>query len=121
MNNGANDPKTWDNVVRMATVVLEERLRKLGKTDTIDSHATGANIVNLIFAPNKSILRGKLEDKELQAYRDLFSGVMTVFRNPYGHRIIDPEPETGSAILAFIDLLLKMLDNIDWDGNEGGV
>ena len=46
---------------------------------------------------------------------------MSVFRNPYGHRIIDPDPEVGGAILVFIDLLLKMLDNIDWDRNEGSV
>ena len=121
LSSAGNDPKTWDNAVRMATVVLEERLRKLGKIDTIDTNATGANIVNLIFAPKKSILSGKLKANELQAYRDLYSGVMSVFRNPYGHRIIDPDPEVGGAILVFIDLLLKMLDNIDWDRNEGSV
>lgn len=121
LSNAGNDPKTWDNAVRMATVVLEERLRKLGKIDTIDANATGANIVNLIFAPKKSILSGKLKANELQAYRDLYSGVMSVFRNPYGHRIIDPDPEVGGAILVFIDLLLKMLDNIDWDEKEGSV
>jgi hypothetical protein len=45
--------------------------------------------------------------------------MMAVFRNPYAHRIIDPSPEVGGAIIAFIDLLLKTLDDIDWDSSEG--
>lgn len=121
LSRAGNDSKTWDNAVRVATVVLEERLRKLGTIDNINAHATGAEIVNLIFAPKKSILSGKLEDKELQAYRDLYSGVMAVFRNPYGHRIVDPEPEVGGAIIVFINLLLKMLDNIDWNSEGDNV
>ena len=115
---GGDDPKAWDKAVRTATVILEERLRKLGDIDSINSDATGSNIVNMIFGSKNSVLSGKLKDKELQGYRDLYSGVMTVFRNPYGHRIIDPAPEVGGAILVFIDLLLKMLDDIDWSSVE---
>ena len=32
---GGDDPKAWDKAVRTATVVLEESLRKLGKTEAI--------------------------------------------------------------------------------------
>ncbi len=116
---GGIDPKAWDKAVRIATVVLEERLRKLGKTEAINPDATGEGIVNIIFASKNPVLSGKLEEKKLKAYRDLYSGMMSVFRNSYAHRIVDPSPEIGGAIIVFIDLLLKMLEDIDWDADEG--
>lgn len=118
---GGDNPKAWDKAVRTATVVLEERLRKLGKTEDINPDATGEGIVNIIFAGKNPVLSGKLDDKQLKAYRDLYAGMMAVFRNPYAHRIIDPSPEVGGAIIAFIDLLLKTLDDMDWDSGGGEV
>jgi hypothetical protein len=116
---GGTDPKAWDKAVRMATVVLEERLRKLGRTEAVNPDATGEGIVNIIFAGKNPVLSGKLEEKKLRAYRDLYAGMMSVFRNSYAHRIVDPSPEIGGAIIVFIDLLLKMLEDIDWDADEG--
>lgn len=115
---GGDDPKAWDKAVRTATVVLEERLRKLGKTEAINRDATGEGIVNIIFAGKNPVLSGKLDEKQLKAYRDLYAGMMAVFRNRYAHRIIDPSPEVGGAIITFIDLLLKTLEDIDWDSSE---
>ncbi|MFO5441763.1 MAG: TIGR02391 family protein [Dolichospermum sp.] len=116
---GGADPKAWDKAVRTATVVLEERLRKLGRTEDVNPDATSEGIVNIIFAGKNPVLSGKLEEKKLKAYRDLYAGMMSVFRNSYAHRIIDPSPEIGGAIIVFIDLLLKMLEDIDWDTDEG--
>jgi hypothetical protein len=116
---GGADPKAWDKAVRTATVVLEERLRKLGRTEDVNPDATGEGIVNIIFAGKNPVLSGKLEEKKLKAYRDLYAGMMSVFRNSYAHRIVDPSPEIGGAIIVFIDLLLKMLEDIDWDTDEG--
>jgi hypothetical protein len=67
---GIDDPKAWDKAVRTATVVLEERLRKLGQTENINPDATGEGIVNLIFGKT-SVLSGELNDKQLKAYRDI--------------------------------------------------
>jgi Protein of unknown function (Hypoth_ymh) len=117
LSSGGDDPKAWDKAVRTATVVLEERLRKLGKTESINRNATGEGIVNIIFAGKNPVLAGKLDEKQLKSYRDLYAGMMAVFRNPYAHRIIDPSPEVGGATIAFIDLLLKTLDNLDWDSS----
>jgi hypothetical protein len=64
------------------------------------------------------VLGGKFDDKQLKAYRDLYAGMMAVFRNRYAHRIVDPNPEVGGAIIVFIDLLLKMLGDIDWDAAD---
>jgi Protein of unknown function (Hypoth_ymh) len=110
-----DNPKAWDKAVRTATVVLEERLRKLGETEAINPDATGEGIVNIVFGKN-SVLNGKLDDKQREAYRNLYAGMTAVFRNRYAHRIVDPSPEVGGAIIAFIDLLLKTLDDIDWPG-----
>ncbi|MBD2104682.1 hypothetical protein H6F94_27880 [Leptolyngbya sp. FACHB-261] len=112
---GGNDPKAWDKAVRTALVILEERLRKLGGTESIKPDATGDTIVNTIFGVKSSVLGDKLNDKQLKGYRDLYAGMMAVFRNHYAHRVIDPSPEVGGAIIVFIDLLLKMLDDIDGD------
>jgi hypothetical protein len=115
---GGDDPKAWNAAVRDATVVLEERLRRLGKTEAIDPSATGEKLVSLIFGGKNSVLLGKLDNNQLSAYRNLYAGMIAAFRNPYAHRFIDPSPEVGGAIIVFINLLLKTLDDIDWDTNE---
>lgn len=80
----------------------------------IQKQATGKDIVNLIFGSGESVQKNKLSREKLEAYRDLYSGIVKVFRNHYAHRLIDPKPEEGGAIIVFIDLLLKMLDDLDW-------
>ncbi|NCS52075.1 MAG: hypothetical protein GPJ23_06745 [Microcystis aeruginosa G13-05] len=112
---GGDDPTAWDSAVRNATVVLEERLRQLGNIDTTDPKATGIDIVNRIFGSSKSVQKDKPSSGKLEGYRDLYSGILKVFRNHYAHRLIDPKPEEGGAIILFIDLLLKMLDDLDWE------
>ncbi len=112
---GGDDPTAWDSAVRNATVVLEERLRQLGNIDTTDPKATGIDIVNRIFGSSKSVQKDKPSSGKLEGYRDLYSGILKVFRNHYAHRLIDPKPEEGGAIIVFIDLLLKMLDDLDWE------
>jgi hypothetical protein len=112
---GGDNPKAWDTAIRNVTVVLEDRMRKLGNIDNINQKATGNGIVNLIFGSNKSVQKDKLPSEELEAYRDLYSGTMKLFRNRYAHRFIDPKPEEGGEIIVFINLLLKMLDNLDWE------
>ncbi|NEP27539.1 TIGR02391 family protein [Moorena sp. SIO3I6] len=119
LNTCGDDSTAWDKDVRTATVVLENRFKKLGKIDNSDKKATGEGIVNKIFAGNDSILKGKLEKSDLEAYRNLYAGMMGVFRNRYAHEFIDPSPEVGRAIIAFIDVLLKILDDIDWPSGEG--
>ena len=112
---GGDNPKAWDTAIRNATVVLEDRMRKLGNIDNINQKATGNGIVNLIFGSNKSLQKDKLPSEELEAYRDLYSGTMKLFRNRYAHRFIDPKPEEGGEIIVFINLLLKMLDDLNWE------
>lgn len=107
-------PEAWDEAVRSAMVVLEERLRKIAKRKKLSSpDDTGMQLVNKIFSSKSPLLSDQFDDRQKAAYRDLYAGVMGVFRNPYGHRFIDPQPQEGGAIVIFTNLLLKILDDID--------
>ncbi|MBD2256650.1 TIGR02391 family protein [Pseudanabaena sp. FACHB-2040] len=105
-----DDPTAWDQAIRQATTVLEERLRRLGNIDAINPTSTGDKIVNKLF--EKDGPWGKQLNGKHQAYRDLYAGMIGVFRNSYAHRFMDPSPEEGAAIMLFIDLLLKKLDEL---------
>jgi predicted transposase/invertase (TIGR01784 family) len=67
-----------------------------------DPDATGEGIVNTVFG-QRSVLSGKLDNRQREAYRNLYAGMMAVFRNRYAHRIVDPSPEVGRAIIVFIE------------------
>jgi hypothetical protein len=105
------NPKAWDKAVRTAVVILEERLREIGNVDDVNPDATGTTIVNKIFGGNGDF-KNRLGSDKNRAYRDLYAGVMAIFRNRYAHRLVDPSPEEGGAVIVFIDLLLKMLDDL---------
>lgn len=111
ISNDPENPKAWDKAIRTATVVLEERLRKIGETEKIDPDATADTIVNIAFKERSKIAK-KIGTKKAKAYRDLYAGLMLVFRNKYNHRLIDPTPADGAAIIQFISLVLKMLNDI---------
>lgn len=105
---GAADPTMWDSGVRTASVVLEERLRDVGQI--VDSSLVGKTLVNNVFG-DKGTLAGKFsEDSERQSYRDLYSGVVGLVRNPSAHRLIDPNPSEGGVLIVLVDLLLSKLE-----------
>ena len=107
---GSADPKLWDSVVRTAGVLLEERLRTVG--GVIDTRRTGRDLVNDVFGNNGTLATKIPNDSERQGYRDIYAGIVGVFRNPYSHRLLDPTPEDGGAFVVFVNLLLKMLDDL---------
>lgn len=107
---GAADPKLWDSAVRTAGVILEERLRDVGMIT--DSHAVGRELVNKVFGKSGTLLGKFTHDAEREGYRDLYAGVVGAFRNPSAHRLVDPAPHEGGAYIVFVNLLLKMLDDL---------
>ena len=102
------DATAWDSAVRSAGVVLENRMKQVG-----DSTKIGVSLANDLFGNNGSLASKFSVDAERQGYRDLYAGAIAAFRNPSAHRFIDPTPEEGGASIAFINLLLKKLDEID--------
>ncbi len=76
---GSADPTLWDSAVRTAIVVLEERIRRAARVS--DQGRTGRDLINDVFA-DKGTLAGRFESgSERSGYRDLYAGVVGVFRN----------------------------------------
>jgi hypothetical protein len=107
---GSADPKLWDSAVRTAGVILEERLRAVGNIS--DPTRNGRDLVNDAFRQSGTLACKFTSDSERQGFRDLFAGVVGAFRNPYAHRLVDPLPADGGAFIVFVNLLLKVLDDL---------
>jgi hypothetical protein len=107
---GSADPRLWDSAVRTAGVILEERLHTVG--GIADSGRVGRELVNDVFGKQGTLVTKFPQDSERQGYRDLYAGVVGALRNPYAHRLVDPTPEDGGATIIFVNLLLKMLEDL---------
>lgn len=108
---GSADPALWDSAARVALVVLEERLRRVA--GITDPNRTGRDLVNDVFG-DRGAMAGRFESgSERSGYRDLYAGVVGVFRNRYAHRLVDPTPEDGGALIVFVNLLLKMTNDLE--------
>jgi len=108
---GSADPKGWDNAVNSACRVLENRLRDIGGIS--DPKCVGVSLARKVFNERNEILTSKFSDTSLRdRYGDLYAGVIGVFRNLYAHHHVDPTPEEGGAIIVFIDLLLKKIEDL---------
>jgi hypothetical protein len=107
---GADDPQPWDSAVRTASVILEERLRDVGGIEGADQH--GRKLVNAVFGENGSLADYFDSSSELLGYRDTYVGIVGTIRNPSAHQLVDPTPEEGGAVIVFINLLLKRLEDL---------
>jgi hypothetical protein len=107
---GSADPKLWDSAVRTACVILEERLRHVGKIS--DPQVIGVSLVGKVFGKTGTLVSKFTIESEREGYRDLYAGVVGVFRNQSAHRIVDPTPEDGGAFIVFVNLLLQKLDKL---------
>ncbi len=107
---GGNDPKLWDSSLRTAVVILDERLRDVGNIK--DNNLNSRDLVNAAFGKHGTLKKKFQSESEREGYRDLFAGIVGSFRNPSAHRFVDPTPEDGGVLLTFINLLLKMLEDL---------
>ena len=107
LRTGSSNPKMWDTSFRTAVVILEERLRDVGGIAVPES--IGRGLVNDVVAVNGT-LADRFSGSESEGYRDLYAGIVGVFRNVYGHRVVDPTPEDAGAFIVFVNLLLERLE-----------
>lgn len=100
----------FDEAVRSAFVLLEERLRNATNKEGM----TGTNLANYSFDPNNGALIKFLphNKSEREGLHFLFAGAFKLFRNPTAHGAIGYDPTKGKAIISFINLLLLLLDEI---------
>lgn len=107
---GSADPVLWDSALRTCSVILEERLRDVG--GVADPHKTGSALVNDVFGDHGTLAQKFAVSAERRGYRDLYAGIMGVFRNPTAHRLVDPAPQEAGAVIAFVNLLLRRLEDL---------
>lgn len=99
----------FDDAVRQAFVVLEERLRRVLKRE----RATGMQMVAYAFS-NDGPFTKLLADTpaEREGFHDLLSGAFKLYRNPTAHTIVGYDGAEARAIINLIDLLLKRVDRL---------
>lgn len=97
----------FDEAVRSAFVLLEERLRKAVQEEGM----TGTQLANHAFNPQKGPLAKHLgqTQSEREGLRELYSGAFKLFRNPTAHGVVGYSAAEGKAIIGLVDLMLKML------------
>lgn len=101
----------FDEAVRSAFVLLEERMRKV-----VDKPGmTGTQLANFGFSPQNGPLAKHLgrSQSEREGLRELYSGAFKLFRNPTAHGVVDYSAAQGKAIIALVDLMLKMLSRAE--------
>jgi uncharacterized protein (TIGR02391 family) len=97
----------FDEAVRSAFVLLEERLREAVNEEGM----TGVQLANHAFNPTKGSLAKHLgrNQAEREGLRELYSGAFRLFRNPTAHGVVGYSAAEGKAIIGLVDLMLKML------------
>jgi uncharacterized protein (TIGR02391 family) len=100
--------QNYDRAIREATVVLEDRVRKLAKTP---SNVIGTALMEQAFGPANGRLRLRTDDNEQRGAMELFRGTVAYFRNETGHRLVaDYDRDDALEFVGFVDLLLTSLD-----------
>ena len=77
-----------------------------------DDSLIGRDLVNKLFNDKGTLANAFGHRSEQQGYREIYGGTVGVFRNRYAHRLVDPTPEDGGAFILFVNLLLKMLEDL---------
>jgi uncharacterized protein (TIGR02391 family) len=88
----------FDEAVRSAFVLLEERLR-----ETVNGEGmTGVQLANHAFNPTKGSLAKHLgrNQAEREGLRELYSGAFRLFRNPTAHGVVGYSAAEGKAIIS---------------------
>ena len=99
--------EAFDEAVRSAFVLLEERLRKAVAGESM----TGVQLANHAFSPTKGPLAKHLgrTQSEREGLRELYSGAFKLFRNPTAHGVVGYSTAEGKAIIGLVDLMLRIV------------
>lgn len=102
---------SFDEAVRSAFVLLEERLRKAAHKEGL----TGTRLANYAFDVNKGPLAIHLAKttSEREGLRDLYVGAFKLFRNPTAHGLVGYTPAEGKSIIGLVNLLLIYLERVE--------
>ena len=103
----------YDRVVREATIVLEDRIRRcppfavLAKAIPNAADQTGDNLVNKLFNADTPVLSVSSDKTKRIAFRNILVGVVSYLRNPSHHRLDDAtEWSWAWSTVGLVDKLL---------------
>jgi len=100
-------PDKADTAVREATVILEDRIRRIARLGT-DSYGVG--LVDKALNPKTGSLHFGRPQREREGLHQLYRGAIGFFKNPASHRIIeDYDVARARQVVGLIDLLLFLL------------
>jgi len=101
--------KHLDTAIREATVVLDDRLRKLsGITEKINPAPLVSKVLNP--EPSKAILVVSEEPSEQQGVHNMCLGLVLAYRDPAHHTLNDKiTPQEALKLIAFVDVLLSTI------------
>ncbi len=113
-------PGHFDRVVREATLILEDRLRKKVSHERLSAlipdsaRQTGENLVNTLLSPGTPVLSISTDQRERAAFQRIMLGVFAYLRNPSHHQIDDTTEWSWSwSIVGFVDHLLYELEHCE--------
>ena len=96
----------FDEAVRSAFVLLEERLREATKQEGM----TGSALANHAFKSDGPLAKLLAHsESERQGLRELYSGAFKLFRNPTAHGVVNYSDAEGKVIIGLVNLLLMIL------------
>jgi len=97
----------FDEAVRSAFVLLEERLRRAVGQEGM----TGTQLANFAFNTTRGPLSERLSHSpgEKEGLRELYAGAFKLFRNPTAHGVVEYSAAEGKAIISLVDLLLGLI------------
>ncbi|HYN89711.1 MAG TPA: TIGR02391 family protein [Ardenticatenaceae bacterium] len=104
------DQGYYQAAVQQAFTILEVRLRERTGQAAIGQSSGDILKTGLGSARAPLAVRLGLDTTETAALRDLLSGFFRVFRNPAAHTLLEYEADEAQAILAMVNLLLRLLD-----------
>lgn len=99
----------YDEAVRNAFILLEERLRVAVHKEK--ENMTGTELANYAFGaangPLSKVLGNNTNEKE--GLREIYAGAFKLFRNPTAHGVVGYDQVEGKSIIGFVNLLLRLV------------
>ncbi len=117
-------PGNYDRVIREATVVVEDRIRRKVPHEVLAqllpnaADQTAENLVNRLFSPGKPVLVFSSDKVKQAALHRILLGTISYLRNPSHHQL-DQSTEWSWAwsSVGFIDRLLADIDSCSLRSN----